>query len=59
MRTAEEIINDYKKNPQRPTYLGLIKQVQDEAWNEAIMTAIKAVRYNQKTNKDLMIKLLK
>lgn len=40
MKSAEEIIKDYKRNPQRPTFVGLIGQVQKDAYKQGVWDAL-------------------
>lgn len=57
MKSPEQLI--YFRIDNHLTLDELIPIIQKEAWNEAIEAAANVVKYNQKTNKDLILKLRK
>lgn len=60
MKEPKEIFFEMSEGLQTASrYIEIIEQTQKEAWNEAIEAAVKVVKYNQKTNKDLILKLRK
>ena len=60
MKEPKEIFFEMSEGLQTASRcIEIIEQTQKEAWNEAVEAAVKVVKYNQKTNKDLILKLRK
>ena len=59
MRTPHLLLTEFENSESFEQDLEFLSNIQKEAWNEAIDAAIKVVKYNQKTNKELISKLKK
>lgn len=48
MRSAEKIIKEYRQNPQRSTYLELIKEIQKEAYKQGVWDTLEQMDKTKK-----------